>query len=498
MIDRISIPGGWYGDAMTSGEHAFIVPHLKQVHTHKGMVPYPEGDQPIWIVITNKPVLRILGQAHFSIRSLEWTDGGSWATLPAACGVWPVIYGLAGETNIAKCAPPTGSQGWRYVRRDGTLVTGDSTIVVRHGLNERTDLSLEQDGSIEGGQANSGAGACAWADGALRLLHPGACFNTRWKWDAVADIVTVSFYDVAADGIEGWVYRMTMADLKALPPVPVLTEPIVAINDKRWCGWFTGTPEEGGGWTTNLDPRSVPGNCYIVIPGGEIKTYDGRRIGWYVEGRPADTNVNDIERMIAAASVAHPGDAIIAYWPRQTTQRPRGANALAVEGYRLLGEPIAFYEARCRARLAEAGAGAWFIPQVFSGNAGLTPELRSIPPVAARIARDTGAHLVMFNGTGRKTGYQEHPEVHADWQAVFAGVTGMPALEEFMEPWKVNITKYDPAIVRGKAFATKVALGNGVEVVFEKDVKDEIHVAVYKDGVQQDRSGMARHVEVTG
>lgn len=224
MIHVRSIPGGWYLDALPSGEHACLVPHLRQVDTHAGPVPCPEGDEPLWIVTTNLPVFRFMGQAHASRRSLEWTAGGTWATLSEACGVWALIYGPRGEVHISDCAPPVGSQGWRYVAPNGRLVPGDATIAAVHGLNEWTDLSLAQDGSVLGGQGHEGEGACVWADGHLRLLHGGACFNTRWKWDPVADLVTVSFYEVAPDGLAGWIYRLSMADLCGLPlvvPPPV-------------------------------------------------------------------------------------------------------------------------------------------------------------------------------------------------------------------------------------------------------------------------------------
>lgn len=215
---------------------------------------------------------------------------------------------------------------------------------------------------------------------------------------------------------------VAVADL--IEPIAAPAVPIPAIGRTLWCGWFTGTPAPGGGWTTDTDPRSLPGNCYVSIPSGEITTDDGRRIGWYVEGRP-DTDLDAINQAIAAVALAHPGDRLVAYWPRQTAGRPTGAD-LAVEGYQLRGEAVSAYEARCRAKLAQAGAGAWFIPQVFTSNDSLTTDLVAIIPVAARIARDTGAHLLMFNGTGRATGYQDHPEVHAGYATLFAGITGTP------------------------------------------------------------------------
>lgn len=76
--------------------------------------------------------------------------------------------------------------------------------------------------------------------------------------------------------------------------------------------------------------------------------------------------------------------------------------------------------------------------------------------------------------------------------------TPVPPSEDFMDPWKVNVKSFDTAIVRGQRFQARVALGNGVEVVVEKDARDELHFAVFKDGVQKDRSAADRHVDVKG
>ncbi len=284
-MPTISIPGAWYLDALPSGEHAAIVPHLRQVHTHHGLINYPEGDQPLWIVITNQPTFRILGQAHASFRSLEWT-GARWEDRPASCGVWALIYGRDGTPHIAKCEPPTGSQGWRYVAPNGQLVTGDATIAVRHGLNERTDLSLAQDGTIEVGQGHNGEGACVWAGGALRLLHAGSCFNIRAKWNWGADIVCISFYTVAPDGIEGWIYRMSMAELHALPLVPSVpviptfhfTHGVVVLPFKDPEG-VSGAPAE---IVVNQNAQSVA-RSYFVAEDSLLGPFRGERWGIYTE-----------------------------------------------------------------------------------------------------------------------------------------------------------------------------------------------------------------------
>lgn len=220
----VFLPGCWYLDSLPSGEYAGIIPTERVVHTHQGLTPYPD-DEPLWLVLTNQPFLRFMGQGHGTPFTYEWVEGRGWDTEPPACGVWALIYDAQGQPHIAKCAPPTGSQGWRYVAPDGTLVTGDVTLALLHGLLEWTDLSLAQDRTLLVGQGHDAGGVRVWADNQLRLLHPGGCFNIRAKYNPALDRVSISFYEVAADGLCGWVYWMSLAELRGLPPADVAGPP---------------------------------------------------------------------------------------------------------------------------------------------------------------------------------------------------------------------------------------------------------------------------------
>lgn len=264
------LPGCWYLDALPSGEYAGILPLTKQVQTHFGRVPYPE-DEPLWLVLTNLPVVSFMGQGHQTPFTWEWMTGTGWAPLKQSCGVWPVIYGLDGHPWIAQCAPPTGSQGWRYIAPDGTPVTGDSTIAVRHGLNEWTDLSLGQDGSILVGQGHEGEGACVWADGQLRLLHPGDCHVIRAKYSTALDLVCVCFYEVAPDGLQGWIYWLSMGELFTLPPVAAPPAPVTfhfthAVMVRPFKAEGSGLPDLFTLGTYSEDPSpSYPPNQRLLL-----------------------------------------------------------------------------------------------------------------------------------------------------------------------------------------------------------------------------------------
>ncbi len=224
-MNRLPIPGCWYLDSLPTGEYAGILPLQRQVQTHQGLVPYPHNDEPLWLVVSRRPVFRFMGQGHETGLTWEWSATvRQWNALAKACGVWALIYGPNGERLIAQCAPPTGSQGYRYIAPDGRPVPGDETIAVRHGLHEWTDLSLAQDGSLLVGQG--GSNAAVWADGQLRLLHRAAAtFTVRSKYDPAIDVVSVSFYTVEPDGIEGWIYWLSLAELRALPPAEPVDAP---------------------------------------------------------------------------------------------------------------------------------------------------------------------------------------------------------------------------------------------------------------------------------
>ncbi len=121
---RLEIPQGWYGENLPSGEYAVAVPAKSVVMTHLGAVPFGP-DSPLYVRVTNVSGFKFVGQGHATGQTVEWTNG-VWSTKGPSCGVSPVIYDLAGVLHISQCGP-VGSQGWRYVADNGTLVTGDST-----------------------------------------------------------------------------------------------------------------------------------------------------------------------------------------------------------------------------------------------------------------------------------------------------------------------------------------------------------------------------------
>ncbi len=272
--------------------------------------------------------------------------------------------------------------------------------------------------------------------------------------------------------------------LADLPPVPA--EPPVTIGRPMWCGFF------------NFQPADTPGNCRLNVSDLIVRGPTGQAVAIYCAGAPDETNTAAIEAAIVAAKAS--GLPVIAYWPHQAHEGrvPIGADIVGVEAYRLKGESLAAFEARIGVVLKRCPKAA-IIAQCYTSNATLDPDLSALVPVYARLAK---AHpnvwgVLAFSGYGRETGLEDHPEVLPAWTSLAAGIPGPPT-EEFMEPWKIAFGAYDKTIARGKSAKARTAIGNGVEIEWEKDEADAIHFAVYKDGKLQDRSGVARHVEVKG
>ena len=235
MITTKVIPGAWYLDSRPDGGYCANIWHGRSIETHEGLVAKPFGDDVLWLALAFQGE-RFAGQSQIGLRGWEYRPETDWVVTEAPCGVWPVIYDKNGVLIISHCEAGVGSQGYRYIDYNNKPVTGDATVLVRHGLNEWTDLSLMQDGSTLVGQDHEGRGVGVWAGGRLRLLTLGACFNVRARHDFGTDRVSISCYNVSPDGVEGRIFWMTWNDLvnietPDLPPAqPVMLKPEVTVD----------------------------------------------------------------------------------------------------------------------------------------------------------------------------------------------------------------------------------------------------------------------------
>lgn len=313
-------------------------------------------------------------------------------------------------TLLERLTVPATSQGVRDVLPDGLIILGDAARSLRlHGWALLQPMTR---GLWTVGQAEPPA--------AIRLAGP----------DRVFVAIPGDGYEphVAVSGDTVYVCARTHkgAALAVLqPPYPAHEPPVVdvpVIGRRLWCGWFTfGVPF----------PDPLPGNCDLrVMPEMLVRTFDGKAVAAYVAGTP-DGDVDSLERNVQSAK--RHGLPVLAYWTWQAQMKrvPVGAEWVGVEAYRLTTESLASFEARVRGAVSRCSKVA-LICQCYTSNTRQTSDLASLVPVYARIAKDCHnvVALLVFSGSGRATGLQDHPEVRPLWEALAAGIPGPPELED--------------------------------------------------------------------
>jgi hypothetical protein len=231
----VRIPGGSYVDARLDGAYAGIRGDV--IQTHSGDIPTEGGTLPLFLRCNDGGPFVFAGQGSNFPGTVIWNRG--WSRDPRIPTPHGVIYS-GGDLFIWQGGPDQSSQGYRYVRPDGSLVMSDDTML-REGVSEWTDLSDAQDGSILIGQGHQGGGVVVRIDGVLRMLHAGACHAVRARQRD--GNVVVAFY---VTGDAGYVHWLSVDAMRALPAVavaaPVPIPPVVI-------------PPEPEHLSMKLDPR---------------------------------------------------------------------------------------------------------------------------------------------------------------------------------------------------------------------------------------------------
>jgi hypothetical protein len=210
------IRGAFFGDVGLDGSYVATIPHA-HIETHLGDVKFPDGELTgVWFPrLTSSGGFKFAGQLHDTVApAVEW-DGSKWnsrSDLPLPAGTSPVIYDLQGHLHSG--AP--GSQGFRYVRSDGSLVSGDETYFnPALSLNEWTDLG---DGLVVG-QDNLGRGAVLYegTNGWLIYPHDSRFIRALRSGDDLAMCFTTQ---------EGVIVRWgKLQEFKTIPLEPVHSTP---------------------------------------------------------------------------------------------------------------------------------------------------------------------------------------------------------------------------------------------------------------------------------
>lgn len=115
-------PNGWYGEALPTGEFAVLFTD-SHIQTHLGNIPLP-GENVLYLRITNVGGFKMAGQGGRT--NVAWLyENGTWRVADqAAVGVSPCIFR---NGALVVSHGEVGSQGYRYVRPDGSIATGDQT-----------------------------------------------------------------------------------------------------------------------------------------------------------------------------------------------------------------------------------------------------------------------------------------------------------------------------------------------------------------------------------
>lgn len=170
-----------------------------------------------------------------------------------------------------------------------------------------------------------------------------------------------------------------------------------------------------------------------------------------------------------------------------------------LQAYQRAGERLVDFRQRVDAQIAllAPAARVLIVGQAYTSNATLTVDLLPLQPVLADLARDPACIGLIWFAWARPTGVLDHLELLPVHREIAAASPGVPTLEKaFVDPFKVDVKSYDPVIARGQDYRARFGIGNGIEIVVQKDAADELHFWVYRDGLLQDRSGKARTVRI--
>lgn len=181
----------------------------------------------------------------------------------------------------------------------------------------------------------------------------------------------------------------------------------------------------------------APGNGSIVtdqqadwLP---VRAHGEAEPRWrYVSGRPDEGGDGNLDA-IAKAIVRAQGAPVAVYVPirAQAAMPFAGAAQHVIEAYWKITETLAAFEARVIAACRQPGLGsvalAW---QVYTSNDTNQKDLEALLPALGRVLAacpHIEAVYPFSAGSGRGTGWEDHPEVHAGYRALVATITGLPA-----------------------------------------------------------------------
>lgn len=207
-MNKIEIPGGWYGEAHPNGAYAVALFEQQALETHKGR--WNIGRDLLYVRTRAIPTFHAAGQDQNGAGNYEVNSDGDIMRVGDSFGVNPVIYDLQGNLIQATAS----HQGFRYVGPDNRPRTGDETY--RAGsLYEYTDA-----GDVRIGQGQE-SGCIVEIDGKRRVLETGHCTFIRVQFDSAMFAITI----VKLQENKTVIYWLTRPELAALPELVSPADP---------------------------------------------------------------------------------------------------------------------------------------------------------------------------------------------------------------------------------------------------------------------------------
>lgn len=383
----------------TMGPDAAIA--YRPLYHSDGPTHVMELDGTEWVLTDTAPAyIHLLGQ-----RRVMWTAFGGRVV---AVNMPDPIYTLDGGLWKFQAAE-AGGRWW------GAYFSGTHGVVL-HPFDSFEGYAVAPQGD-------------AWHD--IRAISPTAIrvAISRGEGEQPGDIY-VRDYDVVSNLIRDPWASLTWQPAERVDIRTINVDyDVPAVNRTVWAGFFTGGSLPGGGWTTGIDPHSVPGNCFLAVQeDGRLYSKADQWLGAFITGKTVD----EIEHL--ARQTPHP----IAYWdgrqwPRQP-DLPQGAWQ-GIQAYRGRTEDLDHFEQDVRRQVETARHAVALVCQCYTSNVTLTNDLRALVPVFARLTRDLPqiACVLVFSGSGRATGLQDHPEVLPSWQSFMSTIT-TPREATLVEP----------------------------------------------------------------
>lgn len=207
-MKRISIPDGWYGDALASGEYISVIQNVG-VNFNGSFIPIQSaGNNCLFARINPIDTKVFIGKSNSTGNVLRYLPQLGWnQTSQPTYGNSPLIYKFDGMLIVQETAPGVGAQGYSYIDWD-TKFPVSQDKAYGNGLAQRVYIG---DGIYVGQGLNGGTRVND--NGVIRILDENAPMFLRYH--RIGNDVAFYYWD--QNGEPAQCIWTNIAELKALP-----------------------------------------------------------------------------------------------------------------------------------------------------------------------------------------------------------------------------------------------------------------------------------------